>query len=722
MADTPDQEDPAGKTQPGSTQEPPPGAPARPGAPVARPPGPIARPPTGVGARPPTRPGALPLPSNPAARSGTTGASPRPTASALPAATPVSRQTARPATAPRNPAATPAAAPRATPTATPAPAAVTPAPAAQGPAFGGAAAPSRGPASVEVPPGTLFANKYRIEKQLGKGGMGAVYLANQELLSRRVAIKLLHMSSDEVTAARFQREARVIAQCQHPNIVNLIDFGEDDGRLYLVMEYIDGRSLTDLMKAEAPFNARRVCDIGVQIAEALATAHDISVIHRDLKPDNIMVSSTAGRRDYVKILDFGVAKIKRDPGEGQANTVETKAGLIVGSLRYISPEQVESREITTRTDMYSFGCVLYEMLAGRRVFDYPSPADCAIAHLTEQPKPPVVNGVELEGPLVDFIMQCLEKKPERRPTNGRVAAQVLNACREQPLKAPPPPAELPTLALAESGGMAALQAARTLPASLPPLTQSESRPSPRPSTAASQPAAPARPPTAPTPRPPTGPDLQLRPGRPSAAEGFAIVGASDVAHTSTHLDGVRLLPRAPVPPVRKKSFAWLWILIALLVAGGVTALFAIQPWANKSAGAGTSPPTTREAQADAGASETSAEPATTVAAGADAAPSPTADPAADAAAPEEAVAAADAEPEVAAPLAGVEIVSVPDLADVTLAGKVVGKTPYTVEWGADAPPPIVRISRKGYVDVDLQLVKSDRGTQRRIELRPLDFR
>jgi len=571
----------------------------------------------------------------------------------------------------------------------------------------------------------LFANKYRIEKQLGKGGMGAVYLANQELLARRVAIKLLHMSSDEVTAARFQREARVIAQCQHPNIVNLIDFGEDDGRLYLVMEFIDGRSLTELLKAEAPFPARRVCDIGTQIAEALATAHDINIVHRDLKPDNIMVVTAAGRRDYVKILDFGVAKIKRDPSEGQVNTVETKAGLIVGSLRYISPEQVESREITTRTDMYSFGCVLYEMLAGRRVFDYPSPADCAIAHLTEPPKPPVVQGQTLEGPLVDFIMQCLEKKPERRPTNGRLAAQVLNACREQPLKTPPP-SEMPTLALAESGGFAALQAANTMPTAspLPPLRQADASPSPRSqAVTSSAPPSAAAPAPASKPRPATGPDLQLRPARPTGAEGFAIVGGNDVAHTATHLEGVRLLPRAPVQPTRKKSLAWLWVLVALVVVGGVTALFVIQPWGSKVTAGGTSP--TREAQADAIASEATSASPTTAAATAtapDAAPAAT-EPSADAAAAEEVAPTPDVEAEVAAvSTAGVEIVSVPDTADVTLAGRVVGKTPFTVQWGAGEPPPIVRISRKGYVDVDLQLVASDRGTLRRIELRPLDFR
>ena len=278
-----------------------------------------------------------------------------------------------------------------------------------------AVTPTHG-AGGDLAVGQLFAGRYRIERQVGKGGMGAVYLAVQEPLARMVAIKVLHGTADATTVARFQREARLIAQLQHPHIVGLIDFGEDHGRLYLVMEYIDGEPLTSALEREAPFEPKRVVDIALQIAEALAVAHDTQVVHRDVKPDNIMVLPTAGGGDFIKMLDFGVAKIRRE-GEAQ-NTVETKAGLIVGSLRYISPEQVENGEITSRTDMYSYGCVIYEMLAGRRVFDYASPADCAIAHITETPKPPEVDGQTLAGPLVDFLMRCLDTKPLSRSSDA----------------------------------------------------------------------------------------------------------------------------------------------------------------------------------------------------------------------------------------------------------------------------------------------------------------
>ena len=296
---------------------------------------------------------------------------------------------------------------------------------------------------AELGIGQLFAGRYRITKQVGKGGMGAVYLATQEPLARPVAIKVLHGTADDTTVARFQREARLIAQLQHPHIVGLIDFGEDNGRLFLVMEYIDGESLTALLTREQPLDPKRVVDIALQIAEALAVAHDMQVVHRDIKPDNIMVLATAGGQDFIKMLDFGVAKIKRD-GEAQ-NTVETKAGLIVGSLRYISPEQVENGEITPRTDIYSFGCVLYEMLTGRRVFLHDNTTECAIAHIREAPAAPMLDGVALEGPLVEFIMRCLSKQPAGRAADAREAIAELSKCRDNPVHNHPHAGRAPKL-------------------------------------------------------------------------------------------------------------------------------------------------------------------------------------------------------------------------------------------------------------------------------------
>jgi serine/threonine protein kinase len=277
--------------------------------------------------------------------------------------------------------------------------------------------------TLEYRPGEEFAGRYRIVKLIGKGGMGAVYLAEQRTLARNVAIKLLHGTADPMTTARFQREARVIAQLQHPHIVNLIDFGDADGQLYLVMEFIDGEPLSRLVKREGALATVRVLDLAIQMAEALAVAHGMGVIHRDIKPDNLMVMKTSTGKEFLKILDFGVAKINREANDN--NTIQTQAGMIVGSLRYIAPEQLESKDVTARTDMYAFGCVLYEMLTGRRVFEYQSPADCALAHLSERPKPPQVDGRPLTGPLVDIVMLCLEKDPAARPADAREALQRL---------------------------------------------------------------------------------------------------------------------------------------------------------------------------------------------------------------------------------------------------------------------------------------------------------
>jgi len=568
--------------------------------------------------------------------------------------------------------------------------------------------------------GELFAERYVITKQVGKGGMGAVYLASQEPLSRMVAIKVLHGTADETTVARFQREARLIAQLQHPHIVGLIDFGEDNGRLYLVMEYIDGESLTAIIERDAPFDPRRVVDTGLQIAEALAVAHDMQVVHRDVKPDNIMVLATAGGQDFIKMLDFGVAKIKRDGP--QNNTVETKAGLIVGSLRYISPEQVESGEITTRTDIYSYGCVLYEMLAGRRVFDYPSPADCAIAHITEEPKPPEVRGTTLQGPLVDFIMRCLNKKAPGRPANAREAIIALQGCRELPVRNYPG-AGAPTMQHA-SGGLNAAQSASTMAALQPTHT-------PRP-----PPAATAPPPQAPVVRQVElrRLDSQIRPARPSGVQAFEIVGGEG-SNTSTHLQGVRLAQRtADAPPVAvAKSRWWLWLLVGLAACGAGFALVMLvkdnvaaeAPKPNGPVAAGADVATEMRNSADAAATPV----ALTATAEGDAAAAASDTAGSLAAAAEVALEpnAADVGP-VAPDVGSVDGENVDKSAGATVTTEPAGATllrdkkklcvtPCLVPWSETEQPPIVRISLKGYIDVDLQFVNGDRGTDQHLELR-----
>jgi len=563
---------------------------------------------------------------------------------------------------------------------------------------------------AELAIGMLFADRYRITKQVGKGGMGAVYLASQEPLSRMVAIKVLHGTADEVTVARFQREARLIAQLQHPHIVGLIDFGEDNNRLYLVMEFIDGESLTSLLQREAPFDPKRVVDVALQIAEALAVAHDMQVVHRDIKPDNIMVLATAGGQDFIKMLDFGVAKIKRDGA--QANTVETKAGLIVGSLRYISPEQVENGEITTRTDIYSYGCVLFEMLAGRRVFDYPSPADCAIAHITEQPKPPEVRGVTLQGPLVDFIMRCLEKKSPGRPANAREAIIALQGCREMPVRNYPS-GGAPTLQHA-SGGLDAAQLASTF-SSVPGSTTRGVRPVPVTAGPAPRQTAPSQ--AAAEPR---RLDSQIRPARPSGTHAFEIVGANEGSNTATHLQGVRLTQRSSevdFPAQGAKSRWWLWLLVAIAAVGAGFALVMALRGNGTAAPKATLPVeagadvAVAVAQADAAAAPA---PDTTVAPDVAAEVAATVVPDVAAEAPD---AAGSSDAAAIDKTGGAYVTTEPTGATVLRDKKKLCMTPCLISWKPEESPPIVRISLKGYIDIDLQFVNGDRGTDQHLELR-----
>ncbi len=585
------------------------------------------------------------------------------------------------------------------------------------PVKGGAARPAKA-SSVDIEPGQLFAGRYRIEKQVGRGGMGAVYLAEQEPLARKVAIKVLHGTADETIVARFQREARLIAQLQHPHIVGLIDFGEDDGRLFLVMEYIDGEPLTNVLKREAPLPPRRACEIALQIAEALAVAHDMHVVHRDVKPDNAMVIKTAGGQDFVKMLDFGVAKIKRE-GDAQ-NTIETKAGLIVGSLRYISPEQVESGDITPATDLYSFGCILYEMLTGRRVFEYPSPADCAIAHLTEKPKPMTVDKQPLVGPMVDFVMRCLEKKQGKRPVDAREALKVLMACRDDPARivGEASPQEEHTVAVV-AGGLDKAQGARTMevqPAQMPAQTPA-SRPVPRPATETSMGAG-------------GMPDLQLR--RPSGAHRFDIVGGASGAlegHTSTNYEGVRLLARQPAHGAKNRW--WLWFLLALVLGGGaVAAVFIAMAKEGEPPGSGTPDPIGREGAApvpdppgEAPVKATTADTTTPAVAtsedavngqdGQNGAPSGAAATDTHGAATD-VTAAALPDLELAK---GTRIVTEPSGADVLRDKKQICKTPCMLPWSIDEKPPLVRLTLPGHIDIDLQLVRGDHGSEQRFQLR-----
>ncbi|MCA9518294.1 MAG: serine/threonine protein kinase, partial [Myxococcales bacterium] len=187
--------------------------------------------------------------------------------------------------------------------------------------------------------GTLFQDRYRVDAVLGSGGMGSVYRATQVRVGRQVALKVINaeLAWDLAVVARFQREGRAIAALIHPNIVQVYDFGQtDEGQLFMAMELVGGKTLADVIREEAPLDPTRVVHIGSQIFDALAEAHEHGVIHRDLKPENIFVSETGRRRDVVKIVDFGVAKIVNEP---KSESMVTARGAILGSPKYMAPEQ-----------------------------------------------------------------------------------------------------------------------------------------------------------------------------------------------------------------------------------------------------------------------------------------------------------------------------------------------------------------------------------------------
>ncbi|TNF35916.1 MAG: serine/threonine protein kinase [Deltaproteobacteria bacterium] len=272
-----------------------------------------------------------------------------------------------------------------------------------------------------------LAGRYRILDELGQGGMSTVYRAEQIGVGRLVALKVLHqpLAGKLEHIARFQREARAIASLSHPNAVKLIDFGHrEPGTRFLVMEYLSGEPLDALIARDAPLPAERVAHIAHQVLEVLAEAHGKGIIHRDLKPENVFIEQIAGKRDFVKVLDFGIAKMAADEGA----TTLTRTGAAVGSPRYISPEQSESRPVTPRSDLYALGAVMYEMLTGRPVFEGRTAIDYLVAHATQPPPPPTIGGRALTGPLVDLVMRCLAKDAGARPASAIAMAEALDAC------------------------------------------------------------------------------------------------------------------------------------------------------------------------------------------------------------------------------------------------------------------------------------------------------
>jgi len=263
--------------------------------------------------------------------------------------------------------------------------------------------------------GRLIDDRWRIQRKFSEGGMGSIYLASQKSVDRQVAIKTLRpqLSDNDEFTERFFREARVTTTINHPHCVTIHDFGQtENGTLYLVMEYLEGEPLADRMQRGA-MELLETLTIGKQIASALSAAHERDIVHRDLKPDNVFLLEISDGSTFCKVLDFGISK---DLSEEQDLT---KTGELFGTPRYMSPEQSEGRELDGRTDLYSLGCILYEMLTGRPPFVGDTAMAILVAHVQEDvPSIDEVAPREVPPQAADYVMAMLEKDPADRPLSA----------------------------------------------------------------------------------------------------------------------------------------------------------------------------------------------------------------------------------------------------------------------------------------------------------------
>lgn len=266
--------------------------------------------------------------------------------------------------------------------------------------------------------------KYRLNRTLGIGGMGAVYRATRIHIGDEVAVKILHPDglAGASSGERFRAEAKIAALLKHPNAVSIYDFGVTaNGLMYLVMELVEGSTLRQVIEDQSPLGIRVVVEITSQVCAALDEAHRVGIVHRDIKPENIVVSAVAGGV-HVKVLDFGVAKM-RDSATGNL----TQAGMVVGTPRYMSPEQCVGEELDGRSDIYSFGIVLYEMLCGTVPFNSPTPTAVVVQHVTQAPSSLRAVNIGISRSIETVVLRALSKKREERPQSAGELAQQLKA-------------------------------------------------------------------------------------------------------------------------------------------------------------------------------------------------------------------------------------------------------------------------------------------------------
>ena len=295
---------------------------------------------------------------------------------------------------------------------------------------------SRSTVEPHLSPGTTLDGKYVVQQQIGAGGMGRVYVAIQKPFNRKLVIKVMHPDHAEhdVLVQRFAQEAQAISRLSHPNTVTVFDFGRTDaGVLYIVMEYVEGIPLGDMIRETGALPLEDAVAFTAQVAQALGEAHHLGIVHRDLKPDNIMVVRSSGSEPFVKVLDFGIAKLVEHDQE------LTQAGSIVGTPAYMAPEQARNDDVDARTDLYALGCCLYEMLTGARPYPEETPVAVLLSHQNE-PIPELPED-QFGCALNDFLTSALAKSPDDRPADAsEFVARMMRCFMDSEQHASPAPA------------------------------------------------------------------------------------------------------------------------------------------------------------------------------------------------------------------------------------------------------------------------------------------
>jgi len=326
----------------------------------------------------------------------------------------------------------------------------------------------------------ILNGQFQILQKIGSGGMGAVYKASQPEMNRMVGVKILHpkLANRKDLVSRFRREARAMSHLTHPNTVKVFLYGElDDGSLYIIMEFLDGKNLNQTVRGEGPFKVERALPIIMQVCGALEEAHRVGIIHRDLKPENIFLCQTGGMKDFPKVLDFGLAKVtEREMRPG--SIILTQEGMVFGTPEFMSPEQAQGKTLTPASDQYSLAVILYEVLTGKLPFEAKSAMDYLSLHVTGTPTP---LSLRVAGktfpPLLDAIIaRCLSKKIEDRFGSMSELSQALQAVVEgrselpqaitpHPAPAQPAPSNAPSSRLPTASSSAAMNEAIDIPKS-----------------------------------------------------------------------------------------------------------------------------------------------------------------------------------------------------------------------------------------------------------------